>query len=161
MEKKRINSKRKGNAAELELAKILTKRFDLSFARVGVSSGARVKNTRLPDHAMSVMAGDIIVPHGFRFGTIEVKSRKHAINYRTANKELDSFIEQAELDAKQTGKPPFICIKVNRQDWDTMVPLRVFSAVFFNCEFYTRYKNFLVYKLETLLSFDQQGFWFN
>jgi uncharacterized protein YggU (UPF0235/DUF167 family) len=61
MAKKRINSKAKGSRAELELAKIFTKRFEQPFARVGVSSGARTKNTRLPINAIETFSGDIIL----------------------------------------------------------------------------------------------------
>jgi Holliday junction resolvase len=161
MEKKRINSKRKGNAAELELAKILTKRFDLPFARVGVSSGARVKNTKLPDNAVNVMSGDMIIPDGFRFGTIEVKSRKHAINYRVENKALEDIIEQAENDAVLTGKPPLICIKANRHGWDVMIPVDVFDHGARLGDYFVRYARYLIYRLDVLLDATNDKFWFN
>ena len=159
MAKNKINSKHKGNRAELEIAKILTERFDMPFARVGVSSGARVTNTRLPDHAVGVMSGDIIVPKNFAFGTIEVKSRKSAVNYRSKNKELDAIIDQAEADAKRTFKPPLICIKANRVGWDVLVPIRAFAGLSFECDYFTRYEDYFVYRLETLLTFDNWLFW--
>ena len=161
MMKKRINSKKKGNRVELELAKILTKRFDVPFARVGVSSGARAKNTRLPDNAVFVMSGDIIIPAGFRFGTIEVKSRKHAINYRIANKALDDIIDQAENDAVLTGKPPLICIKMNRQGWDVVVPVDVFDHGTRLGDYFVRYAEYLVYRLDVLLDTTNDNFWFS
>jgi len=161
MTKKRINSKKKGNAAELALAKILTKHFGVPFARVGVSSGARVKNTKLPSNAMSVMAGDIIIPEGFRFGTFEVKSRKHAINYRTKNKELDTIIDQAENDAVLTGKPPLICIKTNRLGWDVLVPVDVFDHGACLGDYFVRYASYLVYRLDWLLDATHNYFWFS
>jgi len=161
MIKKRINSKKKGNRAELELAKILTKRFGVPFARVGASSGARVKNTKLPDNAVLVMTGDIIIPDGFRFGTIEVKSRKHAINYRVQNKALDDIIEQAENDAVLTGKPPLICIKTNRLGWDVLIPVDVFNHGARLGDYFVRYASYLVYRLDVLLDATHDHFWFN
>ncbi|MCL2710700.1 MAG: hypothetical protein FWE95_07450 [Planctomycetaceae bacterium] len=161
MIKKRINSKRKGNSAEYELSKILMKHFNVPFARVGVSSGARVKNTRLPDNAVFVMSGDIIVPNGFRFGTIEVKSRKYAINYRQANKALDDIIDQAENDAVLTGKPPLICIKTNRQGWDIALPVDVFDHGARLGEYFVRYASYLVYRLDVLLDTTHDHFWFS
>ena len=161
MIKKRINSKKKGNRAELELAKILTKRFDVPFARVGASSGARVKNTKLPNNAVSVMAGDIIIPDGFRFGTFEVKSRKHVINYRIANKALDDIIDQAENDAVLTGKPPLICIKANRQGWDVLIPVDEFDHGASLGDYFVRYGSYLVYRLDVLLDSTHDHFWFS
>jgi Holliday junction resolvase len=159
MTRNKINSKSKGNRAELEIAKILTERFGTPFARVGVSSGARVKNTKLPDNALCVMSGDIIVPEHFAFGTIEVKSRQSAVNYRSKNKALDAIIDQAEADAKRTFKPPLICIKANRAGWDVLVPIRAFAGLLFDCDYFTRYKDYFVYRLETLLAFDNWLFW--
>ena len=151
----------KGNAAELELAKILTKRFDVPFARVGASSGARVKNTKLPSNAVSVMAGDIIIPDGFRFGTFEVKSRKHAINYRAQNKTLDDIIDQAENDAVLAGKPPLVCIKTNRLGWDVLIPVDVFDHGARLGDYFVRYGSYLVYRLDVLLDSTHDHFWFS
>jgi hypothetical protein len=114
-----INGKRKGNAAELELSKILTKQFGEPFARVGASSGARVKNTKtLSDTAKSVMTSDIICPQHFRF-SVECKSVAASKNWWwfADNAMIDSFLNQVTGDAQSVNKIPLLCVKVPNRGW--------------------------------------------
>ena len=77
--KKSINSKRKGSAAELDLAHILNERFQgYTFAR-SVQSGAytggfnQSRAEALTEEQKLVFSGDIRVPKNFKF-TIEHKA---------------------------------------------------------------------------------------
>jgi len=155
--KKRINSKRKGSAAELELAKILTKRFGMPFARVGVSSGARPKQVKLDGKATEVFTGDMIVPENFRF-SIECKSVNRNVDFFERSALLDKFLEQATQDAVSIGKLPMLCWKRNRKGWLTVVPVPAFtrSELPLYCGCYNRW---FVCKLEILLEADIR-FWF-
>jgi Holliday junction resolvase len=156
-QKQRINSKRKGSAAELELSKILTKRFGRSFARVGVSSGARPKQVSLDGNATEIFTGDLIVPDGFRF-SIECKAVNKNIDFLDQSTLLDKFLEQATKDALSIGKLPMVCWKRNRKGWLAIVPVPAFSRselpLYCGC-----YNRWFVCKLEILLEVDD-SFWF-
>ena len=163
---KRINSKAKGNRGELELAKIFSERFKMPFARVGVSSGARTKNTKLPDNAAETMTGDIICPPGFRF-SIECKSYNKTIDFFEQSKLLDQWLNQTLSDAATVKKIPMLCIKRPQKGWIALIPAIVFptrvmteSNVF---AYYAIYGgHYLVCELNTLLKIERttKGFWF-
>jgi len=158
--KTRINSKNKGSRAKLELAKILTKRFGLPFARVGVTSGARVKNTMLPDNAIGVMTGDIIAPPGFRF-SIESKSVNINIDFLDSSAQFDKWLLQATTDAKSIEQIPLLAWKRNRKGWIVAVPSRAFVCTGMQFPaYYARYRDWLIFKLETLLAIHSPCFWF-
>jgi len=156
---KRINSKQKGNRAELELAKILTQRFGLPFARVGVSSGARPKQVRLDERATETLTGDLIVPEGFRF-SVECKAVNVHVDLFAPSALFDKFLEQAQADAERIGKEPMLCWKRNRKGWIAAVPLRAFR--FTGAELpahHFRYRDWLVCSLDTLLATESPCFW--
>jgi Holliday junction resolvase len=158
--KKKINSKQKGSRAEFELAKILTGRFGESFARVGVSSGARVKNTKLPDNAASVMTGDLMVPSGFKF-SIESKSVNINIDFLDQSAPFDKWLFQATADAESIGKIPFLAWKRNRKGWVAAVPFYAFAkSVTPYPLYFSMYRSWVIVKLEALLSIKNGLFWF-
>ena len=154
---KRVNSKRKGSTAELELSKILIKRFGMPFARVGVSSGARPKQVKLDGQAAEVLTGDLIVPEMFRFN-IECKAVNRNVDFFERSALLDKFLEQATNDAMSIGKLPMVCWKRNRKGWLAVVPVQAFirSELPLYCGCYNRW---FVCKLEILLEADIR-FWF-
>jgi len=155
--KKRINSKRKGSTAELELAKILKKRFCLPFERVGVSSGARPKQVKLDDKSKETFTGDLTVPEGFRF-SVECKAVNKEVDLLAPSALLDKFLTQAEEDAVSIGKQPLLCWKRNRKGWIAAVYITAFyrNAVPVHC---VAYGKWFICKLETLLE-QTDEFWF-
>lgn len=158
--KKRINSKQKGNAAERELAKILTEHFGVPFARVGVSSGARVKNTKLPDETIGVMTGDLITPKTFRF-SVECKSVHAEVDLLAPSALLDKFLMQAETDAQSIQKLPMLCWKRHRKGWIAAIPFQVFRYADIELTaYYAAYQDWLVCRLDTLLATQNLRFWF-
>jgi hypothetical protein len=160
MAKKRINSKQKGSRAELELAKILTKRFGLPFAQVGVSSGARPKQVKLDGYAIETFTGDLIVPEKFRF-SVECKAVNVHVDLLDQSALLDKFLGQADSDAKSIDKLPMLCWKRNRKGWIAAVPARAFRFTGTEIPAYcSRYRDWLVCKLETLLEAKSSCFWF-
>lgn len=115
---KKVNSKDKGRRGELELCKILSKRFGGSFFRV-VGSGNRWSQVTLTEHAKEVLTGDVVCPASFAFA-VECKYGYADIDLCTAfsgHKELDKFLEQAEKDADRVGKKPLLCWRKPRQPW--------------------------------------------
>jgi len=158
---KKINSKRKGNRAELELAKILTKRFGLPFTRVGVSSGARPKQVELDDSAKQVFTSDLVAPSGFRF-SIECKAVNVNIDLLDQSALLDKFLKQVADDAASIGKIPLLCWKRHRKGWIAILPERfVFSWSIVFTNYYSVYREWIVCYLDALLEIEQPDFWFN
>jgi hypothetical protein len=158
---KKINSKRKGNRAELELAKILTQRFGLPFARVGVSSGARPKQVNLDGSAKQAFTSDLIVPDGFRF-SIECKSVNKDVDLLDQSALLDKFLVQAADDAASIGKIPLLCWKRHRKGWIAVLPERfVFGKTIVFTNYYSVYREWVVCYLDALLENDQPEFWFD
>ena len=158
---KRINSKSKGNRAELELAKILTQRFGMPFARVGVSSGARPKQVQLASSAKQAFTSDLIVPDGFRF-SVECKSVNKDVDLLDQSALLDKFLKQTKEDAESIGKVPMLCWKRNRKGWIVVLPERyVFSKSIVFANYYSVYREWVVCYLDALLEINQPDFWFN
>jgi Holliday junction resolvase len=160
MVKKRINSKRKGNSAELELSKILTKRFGMPFARVGVSSGARPKQVKLDAQATATFTGDLIVPSGFKF-SIECKSANVNVDLLDKSALLDKFLEQAQNDAASIGKLPLLCWKRHRKGWIVAIPVRAFQYYRYCPPYFAGYRDWILCRLDALLEIDRNDFWFD
>jgi hypothetical protein len=161
MMKKRINSKSKGNRAELELAKILTKRFGMPFARVGVSSGARPKQVKLDGTAKQAFTSDLIVPDGFRF-SVECKAVNKDVDLLDQSALLDKFLQQAADDANSIKKVPMLCWKRNRKGWLAILPERyVFGKTIVFTNYYSVYREWVVCYLDALLETEQPDFWFD
>ena len=164
--KRRINSKQKGNRAERELAQILTEHFGVPFARVGVASGARVKNTKLPDNAIGVMTGDLIPPAGFRF-SIEAKSEKVNIDFFTRSALFGKWLTQATNDASSISKIPMLCWKRHRKGWIVAIPSKAFKNAalpphYASYGFGVWQWDWIVCRLDTLLETNKERhFWFD
>ena len=136
---KKINSKRKGNEAERQLANILKERFGLPFARVGVSSGARPKQVKLDDSAKQAFTSDLVAPDGFRF-SIECKSVNKDVDLLDQSALLDKFLKQVADDAASIGKIPLLCWKRHRKGWIAVLPERfVFSWSIVFTNYYSVY----------------------
>lgn len=151
--KKRINSKKKGGNAELEIVHILRDHFNnQDFARVGVSSGARTKNSKLPVESLEFYSGDIITPSKFLY-SVEVKCGYSDVSITTINKTIDSFIEQVEQDARISNKLPLILFKQNRKPWLAMI-----KEEYKRCQSYVKYKDYYIYDLKEL--FEKKENWF-
>ena len=117
---KKINSKRKGNRNELDLAKIFTKRFKKGFSR-SVGSGNRWSQTAfLPKHAQKVFSSDLVVPLNFKF-SLESKGGYDGIDLNSVflrgNSDLDKFLMQAYKDANKCDKRPLLAWKRSRKPW--------------------------------------------
>ena len=157
---KRINSKCKGNRGELELAKILSARFGMPFARIGVSSGARPKQVTLDGIAKETFTGDLIVPEGFLF-SVEVKAVNVHVDLLDGSVLLDKFLRQASDDAASIDKLPMLCWKRNRRGWLAFVPKRAFWSYGELPLHYVRRGDWLICKLDALLEIKDRHFWFS
>ena len=117
----KINSKNKGSRVELEVVKILEKRFGKGKFRKVPSSGALVggKNKEMSENLdisqKDTLASDIICPPNFSF-SVEVKGRKEASFWDLFNKkaELNDWLNQVYEDAEFANKKPLLNIIENR-----------------------------------------------
>ena len=149
---KKINSKRKGNRNELDLAKIFTKRFKKGFSR-SVGSGNRWSQTAfLPKHAQKVFSSDLVVPLNFKF-SLESKGGYDGIDLNSVflrgNSDLDKFLMQAYKDAKKCDKRPLLAWKRSRKPWLVFVLSKDIDEV--SLDF--KYK--LIYNTWTALALDE------
>lgn len=120
--KKGINSKKKGNSFELQIAKLLTKRFGKKFQRTFFSGaftgGTNVSRSETMTEEQKLMVvGDINVPKEFLF-SIECKARKEAAFWDLFNKssEIFQWFNQAINDANKVKKFPMIIVKYNNKE---------------------------------------------
>ena len=141
----------------------------MPFARVGVSSGARVKNTKLTKQAEEVMTGDIICPEGFQFG-IECKKNNIKIDFFEKSALLNGWLQQVLKDAMSVNKWAMLCIKRPHQSWLVAIPVRALplthastiQVLLGEFEPYMIRGGWLICKLEALLRIKRTwtNFWF-
>lgn len=120
-----VNGKQKGNAWERTVANFLSEKFaditgkEKSFIRNSDSGSyfGGKNQARTVTHADNLQKfGDIITPDNFRF-TIEAKAYKDGFTLNSimkqSNKQMDSWIAQAEQDADNSNKSPMLIVKFN------------------------------------------------
>jgi len=146
-------SKRKGNRNELELAKILSKRFGREFSR-SIGSGNRWSQTSLNPDQSKVFAGDLVCPAGFRFA-IECKAGYDEVNIFSLNQsaKIDMFLNQAVEDSVRCSKLPLLCWKQSRQPWIVFLKEEVQSP------YQYRYGDWSVVLLDDLLGREEEFFY--
>jgi hypothetical protein len=116
-------SKAKGKTFERKIADFLSEKYGQKFIRVP-NSGAFFGGTNsalradYPARLKSNLAGDLICPPDFIF-VVECKTRKDSasdlvqILAKGESKELDSWLEQVENDAKTVNKQPLLIFKLS------------------------------------------------
>ena len=110
----KINSKRKGNFNELNVAHLLSNWTGEEFVRIPGSGNIRWQNR------MNVCGDLICTNNGFHFPfSIEAKSYKNVGLASEMPRELRknsviyTFFEQCQRDANSTGKIPFLIVRQN------------------------------------------------
>lgn len=125
--KNKIKSGKKGKRVELEIVKVLNKRFEeiLSknldkgkFCR-SVGSGNRYgQNVYLSKAAKDIYSGDLTCPEGFKF-VVESKGGYNDIDlcsaFENGSKEIDKFLKQVLDDAKRADRKPLLFWKKDRK----------------------------------------------
>lgn len=126
---KKVNSKNKGNAFELTIAKALSNAFKpLQFAR-SPGSGARVGGTNFnrfgglySADTLNVFVGDVVCVNESDFGltfraNIECKSYKSPDSFTSlmsGKSKIYEWMIESEVDAAKTNKVAVVIFKFNR-----------------------------------------------
>lgn len=157
--KRKAEGKKRGNRTELELVKMLNKRFGGVFSR-SVGSGNRWGQvTYLPKHAQEVFSGDLIVPLGFEWA-LESKGGYKDIDLNSVfvggSKELDGFLDQVTKDAERCGRKPMLCWKRDRKPWLAFVPTRELQGHAF--KYRLEYREWSAVALDVLLKLPGEFF---
>jgi len=135
--KKKINSKSKGSRGELELCKILEKRFeDKSFLKTPASGAMfgglnRKYASGIDENITTALVGDIIVPAEFKF-TVEHKSYLEIAFWDlfNASSDLHSWMKQCQDDADFINKKPMLVAKFNNKKRIVFVKDKIDGYVF-------------------------------
>lgn len=156
----KIDSKKKGNRAELALSKILSSRFNSCFTR-SVGSGNRWSQVgEMTDSAKDCLVSDIVCPNGFRF-TIECKSGYKDVNltgvFQKGNATIDAFMQQVLSDAIRSGKEPLVAFKPDRLGWIAFLPTRLLP-VGSEFDFRLIYRDWSGIALEKILALPDEFF---
>ena len=162
-----VNSKDKGNSYESAVAKALSVRFaDLLGLEVGfrraTDSGSYFGGTnasRMQTHDLDYATyGDIVCPRNFKF-TLECKFYKTPPSFdmlvKGNIKVWDTWIEQADSDAKKDNKMPLIVIKYNRTADLVLVDSNVKCK---GITSFATYKGKAAYSLPDILSLGDEFF---
>lgn len=155
--KKKINSKKKGNAFELAIAKIFNARFDTKHFERSPNSGAYATTHNLPEHLK--LYGDLITPLLFKY-TIECKvgyDKENLGGFFKDNSELYKFIEQSKKDSKQAGKPFLVVFKQTRKDILCIIKYCEYvhtTLSGWGSDFLVISDNYLCFRLKDLLKFE-------
>ena len=150
--KKRVNSRRKGNAFEREVAKLFNTRFNTKDFCRSPGSGAFATTHELPQHIK--VHGDLITPEHFKF-ILECKSG-YDVTFEDVFKpksDLYKFVEQARRDAKRADRDWLVVYKKTRHKpfVITSKPYKLHTMVVVNNEYF-------IYTLADFLSLDVVNF---
>lgn len=150
--KKRVNSRRKGNAFERDIAKLLNTRFNTTDFCRSPGSGAFATTHDLPQYMK--VHGDLITPQYFKF-ILECKSG-YDVTFEDIFKpksDLYKFIEQAKRDAKKADREWLVVYKKTRHKPFVIVGKKynISPTVMINDEYY-------IYTLTDFLSLDDSNF---
>ena len=163
-QKKRKNSKKKGNAFENKVCKILNERFGKDKFHRTPGSGAFATTHRLPDHL--VLEGDIITPPDFKF-CIECKkgyNKEGLASFFKTNSTTVGFLKKLEEQCRKVDKKPLLIMAQDRQPTLAFIPLKCISRFIVSHLNWVTVSNFslqevyLVLVLEDLLSLGDSCF---
>ena len=150
-EKKKLNSRTKGNTFERKVCDILNTRFSTKDFMRSPGSGAFATSHRLPAHLK--FYGDLLTPQNFNF-TIECKKgyNKEGIDSLLVSKsELWKFLEQAETDAQKANKRPLLIWQQDRSEILVFFEEDLIDKDLITYPFCTLSKDFIMMRLKNFL----------
>lgn len=115
-ERKKLNSRNKGNSFERKICDLLNTRFSTTDFMRSPGSGAFATSHRLPAHLK--FYGDLLTPDSFAF-TIECKkgyNKEGMASLFNGKSEIWKFLDQAVTDAEKAGKYPLLIWQQDRSE---------------------------------------------
>jgi len=165
---KAVNGKSKGNSFERKIANLLSDRFkgylkeDKGFRRNPDSgsffggSNTRRQETHNLDYAVF---GDLICPRNFKYA-LECKHYKSAPTFQSVFDQQvtqwDGWLVQAKQDSINAGKEMMLIVKYNN-----VKEIAFLSKPLKDTDYQLRYKEYYVYKLESVLAHEDAFFFVN
>lgn len=168
---KKIKSGRKGKRAELEVVKILNKRFSKilsknpdygKFSRTIGSGNRWGQNVYLSKTAMDNFSGDLVCPTNFKF-IIESKSGYNDIDmcsaFEKGHSELESFLKQVLEDSKRTNRKPMLLWKKDRKPRLSFIKSSdIKPSNYKSFEYYMNYREWIIFNFNDLLTMPDSFF---
>ena len=166
----KINVKQKGNRGENELCEIMSRRFSpmrfmRSMSSGGIIGGGNmIRRQGISKGAIEMLAGDIVVPDGFRF-CLEHKyygSDTHTItNLLFCKSDLVEWWNQCVESADKCDRLPMLVVKVNYKDRYVVCRFDdIKDRLGGKYIIYNNVEMLVIVALETVLGFSDE-FWFN
>lgn len=158
-EKKRINSRTKGQTFERQIAKLLNESFNTSEFSRSPGSGAFASTHHLPEHLK--LYGDLITPKNFKY-CIECKKGYNKediyslLDYRS---NFYKFLEQCEKDSALCGRIPLLIYKQDRKPTLAITVANIFPEIYKNIIITKDNKEYRIYYLDEILK-DNHSLWF-
>ena len=158
-EKKRINSRTKGQTFERQVAKLLNESFNTTEFSRSPGSGAFASTHHLPEHLK--LYGDLITPKNFKY-CIECKKGYNKediyslLDYRS---NFYKFIGQCEKDSQSCGKIPLLIYKQDRKPTLAVTVANIFPEIYKNIIIKKDDKEYRIYYLDEILK-DNHSLWF-
>ena len=158
-EKKKINSRAKGQAFERQIAKLLNESFNATEFSRSPGSGAFASTHRLPEHLK--LYGDLITPKNFKY-YIECKkgyNKEDIYSLLDNRSNFHKFIDQCEKDSQLCGKVPLILYKQDRKPTLAITEANIFPEIYKSILIKKEEKEYRIYYLDEILK-ENQSLWF-
>lgn len=165
---KKKKSGAKGKRHELEVVKLLNKRFSKilyenpnwgQFSRSAGSGNRWGQVSNLPKHAQDTYGGDITCPDRFAF-VLECKGGYNDIDLVSAfdggHRDLDAFLKQSEDDAVRTGRMPMMVWKKDRKPRLSFLKAQHLPKI--DWTYSLSYRDWTAVKMDALLELDDSYF---
>jgi len=163
-DKKKINSKKKGNRWELQVCKTLGSAFDDEFRRVPMSGSFtggknKLKNFYVNSDAQTNLTGDIITPSWFNF-IIECKNYADSPKIHNllsiGDKNLDDWVKQAKDEGRSSKRDWLIIFNMTSKRKNfAVIDFDRFHAVLDSIPGVVFPNNYFLYKGSLILDLDQ------
>tara|TARA_R110002020_G_scaffold379488_3_gene590736 strand:+ start:8791 stop:9306 length:516 start_codon:yes stop_codon:yes gene_type:complete len=159
-EKKKVNSRAKGQTFERQIAKTLNQVFNTDEFSRSPGSGAFATTHKLPKHL--TIYGDLITPINFKY-CIECKkgyNKEDIYSLLYNSSTFHKFIEQCEKDSIQCNKVPLVIYKQDRKPTLAITTSDMFSDIHNSITFKREGKQYSMYYLDDVLK-DNYTCWFS
>ena len=159
-DKKRINSRTKGQTFERQVAKMLNESFNTTEFSRSPGSGAFATTHRVPEHLK--LYGDLLTPKNFKY-CIECKkgyNKEDIYSLLDHRSNFYKFLDQCEKDSELCGRIPLLVYKQDRKPTLAITLANIFPEIHKNIIIKRDNKEYRIYYLEDIIT-DSYSNWFD